>query len=114
VLKFGLVGQIGSFRMQKCRYFCIPKQALSDPKQFRDEKALIGSGPYKLKQYNQSDGSYLYEANKDFYLGEPAVKRLEFVPVKDEVLALQQGQIGAGSADVTVAGVGDGAENEHD
>ncbi|MCA1553457.1 MAG: ABC transporter substrate-binding protein, partial [Chloroflexi bacterium] len=39
----------------------IPKhiwENVTDPKKFRDDKALIGSGPYILKQYNQADGSY--------------------------------------------------------
>ena len=74
-------------------------EGVEDPKKMRDAKALTGSGPYKLKEYNQTDGSYWYEANKDFYLGEPVVKQLQFIPVKDEFLALQQGQLDAGSID---------------
>lgn len=80
----------------------IPKhvwEGVEDPKKLRDAKAVIGSGPYKLKEYNQTDGSYWYEANKDFYLGEPAVKQIQFIPVKDEFLALQQGQLDAGGID---------------
>ncbi len=70
---------------------------VKDPQKFRGPKAVTGSGPYKLKSYDAAAGSYLFEANKDFFLGEPVVKRLEFVPAKDELLALRRGELSIGS-----------------
>lgn len=68
-------------------------EQVEDPKKFVDEKALIGSGPYRLISYNKAEGAYLYEANDDFWLGPPYVERIEMVPVGDELLALKQGEV---------------------
>lgn len=87
----------------------IPKhiwEGIDDPTAFREPEAVIGSGPYTLGEYNQEDGSYLYLANEDFFLGTPAVKRIEFLPVGDELLALAQGEIDAGRPGVQ-AGITD-------
>lgn len=81
----------------------IPKhiwENVADPANYREPDAVTGSGPYQLAEYNQEDGSYLYVANEDFFLGPPAVKRLEFLPVGDELLAVAQDQIDAGSPGV--------------
>lgn len=76
----------------------IPKhiwEPVTDPAKFRDPKALIGSGPYKLESLNEAEGSYLYVANEEFHLGAPYVKRLELVPARDELQALQRGELDA-------------------
>ena len=39
---------------------------VSDPANFRDDEALIGSGPFKLSDYNRAQGTYLYEAYEDY------------------------------------------------
>ncbi|MEW6153853.1 MAG: ABC transporter substrate-binding protein [Actinomycetota bacterium] len=80
------------------RAFIIPRHVwstVSDPARYRDAKALIGSGPYKLQTFDEASGSYLYVANEEFHLGVPYIKRLEFVPAPDELLALQRGEIDA-------------------
>lgn len=69
---------------------------VDDPARFRGEEALVGSGPYRLIDIDQDSGSYLYEANDDFWYGPPRVERLEFIPMPDEVLGLQRGEIAAG------------------
>lgn len=63
------------------------------PDQFTSEGALTGTGPYRLTDYKKEHGSYRLEANKDFWGPEPAVDVLEFVPVSDPVLALENGDI---------------------
>jgi peptide/nickel transport system substrate-binding protein len=68
---------------------------VDDPMGFRGPESTIGSGPYRLEEYDEGDGSYLYTANEDHFLGPPHVSRLEFVPAPDEVLALQRGEIHA-------------------
>lgn len=69
---------------------------VDDPARFRDDAALVGSGPYRLSDVDEEAGSYLYEANDAFFLGAPVVQRLEFVPAPDEILGLQRGELSIG------------------
>ena len=78
--------------------FIFPKhiwENVDDPKKFTGPQAVIGSGPYKLIEYNKQEGTYLFEANHDFWLGDPYVQRIEFIPTSDPVLALAKGQVDA-------------------
>ncbi|MGQ9710139.1 MAG: ABC transporter substrate-binding protein [Anaerolineae bacterium] len=78
--------------------FIIPKhiwEKVDDPKAYVKPDAFIGTGAYRLVKYSQEEGTYLYEANPDFFLGEPYVRRIEFVPVSDPALALLNGDIAA-------------------
>ncbi|MDD3315052.1 MAG: ABC transporter substrate-binding protein [Syntrophaceticus sp.] len=70
---------------------------VQDPEQFQEDKALIGAGPFKLVDYNKAQGSYLYEAYEDYYLGKPKFKQLKFVKVSEEMAAssLKQEQVDA-------------------
>jgi peptide/nickel transport system substrate-binding protein len=80
------------------RVFIIPKHvwsSVTDPTKYRDPKATMGSGPYKLQSADEAAGSYLYTANEQYFLGVPYVRRLEFVPAPDELLGLQRGEIDA-------------------
>jgi peptide/nickel transport system substrate-binding protein len=74
---------------------------VTDAAHFEGPEALIGSGPYKVADFDVSTNSFDFVANDDFYLGEPVVEHLQIVPVGDPFLALQQGEIhaaGAGNA----------------
>jgi len=78
--------------------FIIPKhiwEKVDDPKAYMEPDAFIGTGAYRLVQFSKEENTYLYEANPDFFLGEPYVRRLEFVPVSDESMALLNGDIAA-------------------
>lgn len=66
---------------------------VSDPAKFQGPGALVGSGPYRLETFDQETSSYLYTANDDYFLGPPHVKRVEFVPAADQLLALRRGEI---------------------
>jgi peptide/nickel transport system substrate-binding protein len=80
------------------KLFIIPKHIWSDvddPLKYRSAKALVGSGPYQLKSFDETAGSYLYVANDSYFLGPPVVRRLEFVPAPDQLLALQRREIDA-------------------
>lgn len=70
---------------------------VSDPAQLRGPEAIAGSGPYRLESWDQASGSYLYTANDGYFLGRPHVRRLEFVPAPDQLLALQRGEIDSGA-----------------
>ncbi len=70
-------------------------QDVADPQAFEEPAAFVGSGAYNLVEYSQEEGTYLFEANPDFFLGEPYVRRIEFVPTSDEILALSTGDVDA-------------------
>jgi peptide/nickel transport system substrate-binding protein len=70
-------------------------QDVDDPQAFTEPAAFIGSGAYKLVEFSQEEGTYLFEANPDFFLGLPYVRRIEFVPTSDNILALSNGDVAA-------------------
>jgi peptide/nickel transport system substrate-binding protein len=73
-------------------------QNVTEPEQFTDAQAVIGTGPYTLADYSQEHGTYLYKAYSDYYLGKPAVDELEFVKISAAMIpsALEQGSVNAG------------------
>lgn len=76
----------------------IPKhiwESVANPVGFREDSALVGTGPYKLKQYDSASGQYLYAANEPFFKGPVIVKELAFVAASNKLLALQNGEIDA-------------------
>lgn len=70
---------------------------VTDPAHFQGPQALIGSGPYRLKTFDVSTGSYDFVANNKFYLGRPVVQQLQIIPESNPLFALQQGQLSAAS-----------------
>jgi len=78
---------------------------------YSDDFALnpVGSGPFKLAQYNV-DEQFILEANDDYYNGIPAMKRVIFVKMDSEdvrLAAVQSGQVDITlTSAVTAAGVG--------
>jgi len=72
-------------------------QYVEDPMTFDGPEAVIGSGPYRLVDYNKAQGTYLYEAFEDYYQGKPVVERLVFVKTNEELVtaALMQNDVDA-------------------
>jgi peptide/nickel transport system substrate-binding protein len=66
---------------------------VSDPRQTTVLDRVVGSGPYRLVLYDKSQGAYAYEANTDFFLGQPQVRKILFVPTGDPVAALDRGDV---------------------
>lgn len=58
---------------------------VEDPGRWRAPEALVGTGPFKLLDYNREQGTYLYEANADYYWGKPRVERLQFIKIGPQV-----------------------------
>ena len=56
---------------------------VDDPAGYRDQEALVGTGPYTLDldDYDKVQGTYRYQAYDDYYLGEPKVEELRFVKI---------------------------------
>ena len=74
-------------------------ETVDDPMTFDGPEAVIGSGPYKLVDYDKAQGSYLYKAFEDYYQGKPVVDRLIFVKTGTEMInaALTQEEVQAAS-----------------
>ncbi|HJV08980.1 MAG TPA: ABC transporter substrate-binding protein, partial [Acidimicrobiales bacterium] len=72
--------------------------AVTDPATFTGPQAVAGSGPYRMESYDQATGTAAYVANDAYFLGRPYVRRIEFVPAADQLLALQRGDIDAADA----------------
>ena len=68
-------------------------RGIEDPNRFTDPEAFIGSGPYRLVDFNPVQGSYLYEAFADYFLGEPRAKRLIYLRVGQPMAALRNGEV---------------------
>ncbi len=80
-------------------------EGVDDPAEFREDSALVGTGPFQLVDYDQSQGSYLYQAYDDYYLGSPKVAQLKFVKVNLEMsaAALEKGDVNAANVPPEVA-----------
>lgn len=76
----------------------IPKhiwEKVEEPEKFNTDEAVIGSGPFKLAKYDIDDGSYIFEANTDYFLGRPVVDQLILSPNSQPALALKSGELDA-------------------
>ncbi|MBZ4687908.1 MAG: peptide/nickel transport system substrate-binding protein [Clostridia bacterium] len=71
---------------------------IENPRDCKDMKAATGTGPFKLVDYNKEHGTYLYEANPDYYLGKPQVDKIRFIKVGKQMIpsALLEGTVNAG------------------
>jgi len=81
----------------------VPKHiwsSVSDAVAAQGQQLLVGTGPYRLQSYTSGEGTYLYTANDDYFLGRPFVKRIDQHPVGDDLTALLAGDIDVGSTDV--------------
>ena len=68
-------------------------ETVEHPKRFTAPEAVIGTGPYRLTAYSREHGTYRFEAFEAFWGPKQRVKRLEFVPVSEPILAYERGEI---------------------
>ena len=66
---------------------------VSDPSKFTGEDAVIGTGPMKLVEYNSAEGFYHYEANYDYYNGNPIVDEFITMAVSSATASLLIGDV---------------------
>ncbi|MGM0365187.1 MAG: ABC transporter substrate-binding protein [Actinomycetota bacterium] len=80
--------------------------SVDEPLSYSQDDALIGTGPFILKDYSSQEGSYLYGANEDYYLGEVNISQLAFIKVSSQTMPamLRSGEIDAGSIPPDAAG----------
>lgn len=67
-------------------------QNVSDPTTYEGEDRSVGSGPFSLAEYNQSEGAYRILANDRYWRGRPIVREWQqlTVPAEASVQAVQQ------------------------
>ena len=66
---------------------------IDDPVTYDGEGVTIGSGPYMLDSYSSEQGTYRYVAFKNYWGLTPSAEAIEWVPVSDDVLAFENGEI---------------------
>ncbi len=72
-------------------------EPIARPAEALDPKVhLVGTGPYRLAEYNGDGEPMLYLARDDYFLGRPYVKRIEFRNLGDQFAAVQAGDTDMG------------------
>lgn len=95
-VKFVLNEPTATFLYKLTGFMIIPEHIykdVSDPMNYLEAEAITGTGPYYLTDYDKEHGSYKFVANEDYWGPAPAMGSVEFVPVSDEVIAFEQGDI---------------------
>ncbi|MBA3955395.1 MAG: MerR family transcriptional regulator [Acidimicrobiia bacterium] len=89
------------------RVLILPKHVWSrvdDPFAAEGPETTMGSGPYLLESYHDTTGACTYDANDDYFLGLPYVRRLEFLALPDPLAAFHRGEVDAVNAGGEEAG----------
>ena len=68
-------------------------EKVDQPQAFDAPEAFIGSGPYRFKDFNKAQGTYLYEAFADHHLGRPKAERLIYVRSGKPLVSLATGEV---------------------
>lgn len=68
-------------------------ETVDRPKEFVAPEAVIGTGPYRLTDYSKAQGTYRFEAFEGFWGPRPRIRRIEYIPVSQEILAFEKGEI---------------------
>lgn len=66
---------------------------VTEPEKFNTAEAVIGSGPLVLESYNKETGVYIYNANKDYFLGNVQIDKLIMSPIENTKEALVADEI---------------------
>ncbi len=66
---------------------------VTEPEKFNTAEAVIGSGPLVLESYNKETGVYIYNANKDYFLGNIQIDKLIMSPIENTKEALVADEI---------------------
>jgi len=95
-IKFILVDSASTFLDKITGFYIIPEHiyaGVSDPVNYLEPDAVTGTGPFLLDEYNKEHGTYRFVTNENFWGPDTAVKTVEFVPVSDELISFEQGEI---------------------
>lgn len=61
------------------------------PRKFNEPAAFIGSGPFRFIDFDKTKGTYLYEANRQYYMGRPLADRLIYIKAGNPIMTLLTG-----------------------
>lgn len=109
-VKIRLNGSYAPFLdMVACTLPILPEHIYRDidePTEFRKDESLVGTGPYTLVDYDQSQGTYLYQAYDGYYLGAPRVRHIKFIKLSNEMAAaaLEKGDVDASAVPAETVG----------
>lgn len=95
-VKFVLKQPVSTFLYKLTGFKILPEHIyknVQDPVGFLDPKAVTGTGPFLLDEYNKEHGTYRFVTNENFWGPDTAVKTVEFIPVSDALIAFEQGKI---------------------
>jgi peptide/nickel transport system substrate-binding protein len=69
-------------------------QSVTDPNSFKTPQSYIGTGPYDLVSADPTTGSYQFTARSGYFMGQPMVRQVQFIPAPtDQLAALKNGDI---------------------
>ena len=89
----------GNLMTEFMTYAVIPKHIwadIEDPLTYEGNDRTVGSGPFEFVSWDASAGAFVFEANEDYYQGQPNVNRLEvsvYRTMDALVMALSSGEI---------------------
>lgn len=84
-----LLSAVGSVRILPRHIW----EGISDPTTYDGEGVTVGSGPYKVESFDETQGIYRYVAFENYWGLTPAAEAIEWVPVSDAILAFENGEI---------------------
>jgi len=67
-------------------------EKVADPQRFDGPQALVGSGPYRFRDFSKAKGTYLFEAFADYYQGRPLARGLIYLRAANPLMVLSTGQ----------------------
>ncbi|MGE5627701.1 MAG: ABC transporter substrate-binding protein [Solirubrobacterales bacterium] len=68
-------------------------ESVKEPTKFNTPESVIGSGPFKLNKYDKDAGTYVFEANKDYFYGKPVIDKLILSASSNPKEALEKGEL---------------------
>lgn len=89
----------GNLLTEFMTYSIIPRhiwQNVDEPLKYEQADRTIGSGPFELSSWDSAAGKFIFEANRDYFRGQPNIDRLEiytFANMDALVMALARGDI---------------------
>jgi peptide/nickel transport system substrate-binding protein len=95
-VRFVLKEPVATFLYKMQGFMIVPEHiysTVSDPAGFLAPKAVTGTGPYRLSEYNKEHGSYQFVADAEFWGPRPMIRVVEFVPISDALISFEQGEI---------------------
>jgi len=68
-------------------------ESVTEPEKFNTAEAVVGSGPLILESYDKESGVYVFNANKDYFLGEVQIDKLIMSSIENTKEALVADEI---------------------